>query len=436
MFWSSSIKAFTADYSGGRAPIILVGTHADMVDDQTAKDRFNEARAIIQMDLITCIKINNAIKMDLGKDQENDPEDLKELRKMILNCGLGIADEKVPARWIDLQNALEKERQGSEKLVSFSRLQTLNKSMDVPLENEEDLRRFLEHLHTRGQLLYFPENLPTDFIILDPSLLIQFLNKIMRTSDNKYTNREARIVDKSNQDGMVSKEFILEAAQVLLQDRQEKYSEQLVTMLQRLKITYQYRLKQNADPIFIFPSLLPDYKNEETLAPKEKGPKLKISCTHQGLDVPVPVGFYHHLLVTILTEVDGVNLLDVENKPQIFKTHACFQYLSSAVLIDIYWENSAIYVHINNYSSKKNLTDIKLDVLIRNVERSIKLTMDIYRQTKVTFFLGIECPEHKNCFLSVAKLRNDDEDFCCKRHHVSTSDLIPKGKNPVVQVIT
>ena len=99
-FWVSTIKTFTTDNGGGRAPIILVGTRSDEVDKDKIKVKFSEVKKVIQIQNVNCIAINNAAEIDITKSQDHDPEDLKELREMILNCGLGIADEKLPARWM------------------------------------------------------------------------------------------------------------------------------------------------------------------------------------------------------------------------------------------------------------------------------------------------------------------------------------------------
>lgn len=434
MFWASSIKTFTSDTNGGRAPIILVGTHGDLVDDQTAEQKFNEARKIIGMELVNCIKINNTVEADFSKSQNEDPNDLQELRRLVLNCGLGIADESVPARWIDLQNALgEKRRQGS-KIISFTTLQDINKTMDIPVEHEESLHNFLEHLHCRGQLLYFPTktqaDLSNNIIILEPNVLVELFNKIMRTADSKCVFQSPTIIDKSNRNGIVSWDFLKECALTLLEGDEQNSASELLKMLEHLKIIYLLPIQTEC----ILPSLLPDRTDRITEEPRERGPKLKIAFKVNQVDrstVPVPVGFYNHLVVSMLTEIEGISLFEEEDTPQIYKTHACLQYSQTeAILTDVYWKEYAVFVHVNNYSTDKSLAETDLNSFIIDIEKVIKLTLDIYRQSNICHFLGIECYEHEDTFLSVEKLRRDGKAMCSKRHMVTDGIWSPTKESP------
>jgi len=424
-FWVSTIKTFTTDNGGGRAPIILVGTRSDEVDKDKIKVKFSEVKKVIQIQNVNCIAINNAAEIDITKSQDHDPEDLKELREMILNCGLGIADEKLPARWIDLNIALDKKRSTGTTMISFEDLQKMDERIDVSLGDDESIKSFLEHFHCRGQLMYFPEDGKSDLILLEPTLLVKFLNKLMRTTESKDVSQAAANHDQSNQDGMVSKEYILQAAKELVPSG---HVHKLPGILKRLKIVYEYKANAGDIPFYILPGLLPQFEPGTSESPCEKGPKLKITFSENHLNSGVPIGFFHHLLVAIMTDIEGVNIMEVEQKLQIYKTFACLQYLHIAVLVDISWERDVIYVHINSFASDVQLKDKGLDGFVRNIEKCIRTTMDIYRHTNAAYFLGVECPQHQDCYLDMKKLRESGKDMCKNRHLVVEGTVLPAGK--------
>ena len=419
MFWGTSIQTFALGKNGGRAPIILVGTRADKVNDDIVRRKFDEARTIIDMD-VHGIAINNASKIQLGLGCNYDPKDLQELRRMVLNCGLGIADESVPAPWIGLENAIEQE---SGQLKTFKDIQELNASMVCPLQNEHSLRIFLEHMHSRGQLLYFPENTPDDLIILDPNLLIVFLNTLMRTFVHEQRSYGLALVDKKNRDGMVSKAYMMEAAEHALSTADPQNATQLLRMIIRLKIAFPYKHNRGRNPIYILPNMLPDHKDIECADAVEKGPKLQIRFHASCVTSWIPLGFYHQVLLAILSDVQNVSLSTIQGLPQIFKTKACLQYFNKFVLIDISWDNNTIYVDINNYSTHVSLSDLGVHEFILGLERALKTTREMYRNEENKMFLGIECPQHRNCFLDVQKIRTDGEEMCERRHCVDIADL-------------
>ena len=422
-FWTSTIKTFTSDNGRGRAPIILVGTHADMVDESEAKKQFKEVKTCIQIQNINCIAINNAIETE----HHHDPEDLEELREMILNCGLGIADEKVPARWIDLNIALDNQRWKGTALMSFADLKKLDETLDVALADDESIKSFLEHLHCRGQLMYFPEDGKSDLILLEPNILVKFLNRLMRTIESKDVDQSTCNNDWINIDGMASNEYIVNVAKEIVPVDEIEHVHKLPGILKRLKIVYECSTNEDDEPIYILPGLLPQFEPEPGTCeqPIEKGPKLKLAFSQSRLDSAVPLGFYHHFLVAILTDLDGATLVEHENKLQIFRTHACVQYRDTAVVIDLFWENDAIFIHINNFSEDVQLTDIGLDDLVKRIETCVRTTMDIYRHTNAAHFLGVECPQHQDCYLDLKKLRQSGKAMCKKRHTVNECAVLP-----------
>ncbi|XP_052819911.1 uncharacterized protein LOC128245722 [Mya arenaria] len=415
-FWTSSISAFTSDESNGRAPIVLVGTHGDKISDEDAQKKFKEVRAAINMERVECLKIDNTL------NAEYSPSDLEDLRNTLLELGLGISDEWVPAKWLDLEDALHQQKVGGKHVLNFEELQKINRDIDFPLENDECLKSFLDHLHCRGQLMYFPENLPHDLVILNPVVLAKFLNALMRfdhAEKQKTTN-----VDATNMNGIVSEEFISQTAGILFEKEKIVANvEALKKMLINLKIMLSFTQEELGGTKYILPSLLSDKAPiTSSKPPKEKAPKIKIGFQKSFL----PPGFYHLLLVSLVTEVDDVSVSTVEDHPQLYCLGASLYLKYETVLIEIYWENSNIFIELNNYSIMRSLRDMKVETFVENVELAVQKTLAIYRQSSVGYIVSIECPDHRDVFVSLAKLRAKDEVMCPGMHALSLEYIVKK----------
>jgi len=413
-FWASSIKTFTSDENGGRAPIILVGTHGDMVDNATAKARFTEAKEIIGLDMVIWVKVNNT---------KSDDEDIIELRNAILEVGLGIADELVPARWMELEDAINKEKQNKD-VLHFQDLKHINATMDFQVQDEDGLKAFLEHGHCRGRWMYFPgdeDDDDMDLIILKPVPLVKFLNSLMRSS--LVSEQNTVNIDTSNANGIVEKEFLNTAATILLKKENiDADIERLTHVLMKLKIIIKYKYEETNKIVYIMPSLLPIQPRPLSQSPpREQVPKLKIAFEGNFL----PLGFFHLFMVALVTDVADVQISTVENNPQIFGLHGNLYLKHETILVDIYWERSSIIIDIQNYSKKHSLKDMKIDRLIDDIDSVIQNTLDVYRQNAVNYTMSLKCPtctDDKDNYLSLRKLLQKDEVMCAARHECVTMD--------------
>jgi len=425
-FWASSIKTFTSDENGGRAPIILVGTHGDMVDDETAKIRFDEAKKIIEMDMVIWVKVNNSTSGDV---------DITELRNAILEVGLGIADEPVPARWMELEHAINIEKQNGKDVIHFHDLKRLNTNLDFPVE-DEGLKAFLEHGHCRGRWMYFPGGVDDDdrdLIILKPVALAKFLNSLMRSS--LVAEQNAVNIDTTNANGIVDEEFLTTAATILFKKEQIVADiEGLTKVLIRLKILMKYTNEVTHKTVFIMPSLLPVQATPAPQStPKERFPKLKIAFEGNFL----PVGFFHLFLAAVVTDVADIRISTIENTPQIFGLNGTLYLEHEAILVDIRWDRSSIIIEVQNYSNKHSLKDTNVSRLIYDdIDSVIQNTLEVYRQ-KANYTLSIKCPnctDAEDNYLSLHLLSQKDEVLCAARHAVTMNDINNKHQFSILTV--
>ncbi|WAR15537.1 hypothetical protein MAR_005642 [Mya arenaria] len=205
-FWTSSISAFTSDESNGRAPIVLVGTHGDKISDEDAQKKFKEVRAAINMERVECLKIDNTL------NAEYSPSDLEDLRNTLLELGLGISDEWVPAKWLDLEDALHQQKVGGKhrddpelsnepspkqlaRLAKFLRKEdstSLGRLVDLNTASIEQVRN--DHIDTSMQLLQILLKWKGRMVRRTPTL--QLLVKILtRTGDYEVGDIKGALLD-------------------------------------------------------------------------------------------------------------------------------------------------------------------------------------------------------------------------------------------------
>lgn len=432
-FWGSSVKAFTCDEKGGRAPVILVGTHGDMVNDSEAEYKFKDARDLLKMDRVEYLKINNI--SPIGETLSKEPEDLKQLRDKILELGLGIADEKVQARWIDLEYILYKRKKKfpNKRIISFEKLQEINQTMDYPIQETESIKNFLEYMHYRGQVLFFPEAKHVERLIaLEPVIVAKFLNALMRSSPDLRQKRSN--IDTSNQKGIISKDFIFKTVAEILKneeiDSDDDTIESILSMMESLKIIFHYqnREKEPATVMYILPSLLSAKifePNDGDSEPVESAPRLMIRFLN---DDHLPPGFYYIFLTTLLTKLPDVSITREEGELQMFNLYVCLNLQKHKdILLEIYWESSKIFIDMKNYSDEVSLNDVNIFEFIKHVKVAVQNTLDTYRYYKIDYYFGAQCPKANPkgtiCYLNVQTLEEDGKARCKKKHVVKADDL-------------
>ncbi|XP_060553653.1 uncharacterized protein LOC132714750 [Ruditapes philippinarum] len=407
MFWISSIKAFTSDIKGGRAPVLVVGTYIDKVKLKAVKknrdpekiisQKFDEVREILKMSEIECIAINNA---------DPDTSDLVALKNRILELGLGVIDEEIPAQWIDLEHRIQEQKIRGTAIMTFSDLKVLDEDMDVPMKDNARLEAFLGHQHNRGHLIYFLHDDLRDLIILEPDVLAKFLNNLMRSRDSDDQRGLKQHTSMYNHNGIINRNYVTETAKMMTENVEMKDNvDKLLNMLIHLSVIRPYQL-ENGDERFLLPCLLPHRSVNQLRIECKKKRNLQVVFPNNHM----PPTFYHILVGGLLDEWNPVQR-NVD-APEIYNLYACFQLGRETHQMEIYWKESRIYIDLLNYSTRETLTADKIFKILEIVEKRIEQIFRVYRHTNKNYEIRISCPKHKDSFASVSTLRNDGEAMC------------------------
>ncbi|XP_053389817.1 uncharacterized protein LOC123543435 [Mercenaria mercenaria] len=169
-FWIESIHYLV----GPEPPVILVGTHSDMLDgDELAKIQAKDE----YFDKVRCLFDSTEMIYHIqSEDFAVDNNDVSEaeydrLLQTIVLKGLDmVKSSEIPGRWIVLEKRLNSERH--RKIITFSKVTEVNDENEYPLEGDEELKLFLHYHHEKGSLLYFDEEPISQHIVLDPKYLV------------------------------------------------------------------------------------------------------------------------------------------------------------------------------------------------------------------------------------------------------------------------
>ena len=407
MFWMSSIRAFTSDINGGNAPVIIVGTHIDKVKENAVKKRmnpeevinekFHNVREILKMSEVECIPINNA---------EPDESDLVALRNRILELGLGVIDEEIPAQWIDLERRIQEQKLKGTVIMTFSDLKQLDDEMDIPMKDTARIEAFLGHQHNRGHLIHFLHPNLKDLIILEPDVLAKFLNNLMRSRDRKNQRGIQHSTPIYNHNGIINQKYVTEIAQMMTEYPGIKDNvDNLLNMLIHLSVIRPYKC-QNNDTRYLLPCLLPDRpeKDVSTASNATKSFQLVFPNNH------LPPPFYHILVGGLLNEWKLIE--KAVDTPEIYNLYACFQLDIETRQIQIYWKNSCVYIDIQNYSKTKELTTEKIFEVLDIIQKRTVEIFRVYRHTNTSYDIKVRCPQHKYSYVSFSGLKKNKEAMC------------------------
>ncbi|KAL4222704.1 hypothetical protein ACF0H5_018745 [Mactra antiquata] len=425
-FWMSSIKAYTTDSKGGTSPIMVVGTHKDKLEppqnctiDEMIRTKFHEIQDILKMTDVECIAIDNT---------KPDPDDLQAIRDRVLELGLGVIDEKIPAQWIELERkVLEQKMDKGKYIITFDELKDLDKGNDMPMKDDDRLEAFLGHQHCRGQLIHFPHEDLKNVIILYPDVLATFLNSLMR--DKEIMNRMGK--GSYNRDGVINQMYIDKALDELKISEFQKMRKFLTDMLIHLNIIHGFQ--SHSDKVqYILPCLLPC---------RSKGNEMETEETKIFRIVfpnnTMPSAFFYILLSGLLKRWKLLECKDGE--PELYNFYACFYLEVTTVHMEVYWSQSYITVCIKNFSRKKTWTDIDLAKIVDTFTECITNIMQVYRHIGTHHVIKVQCPKHKESFVSLQQLRVDGEAMCfSKSHSVTLEEVLnleqcEKDKYPIIK---
>ena len=192
--WMDLIHSLKTDFqSDGLSypPVILVGTHADCVDDpRQAIESVVEEKCSSVFDEYTYLPhIADCLPIDNTKSGKSaDQEEISELRKKILELADKMPHTKreIPLQWHRVEKEIRQPVWQKQKYLQKESFRKDIVSHHCTFESEDDFDELVYFLHGRGTIVYHEYDKKKDgLIVLNPQWLINVLCEIIKVKPDK-----------------------------------------------------------------------------------------------------------------------------------------------------------------------------------------------------------------------------------------------------------
>ncbi|XP_053382036.1 uncharacterized protein LOC128549418 [Mercenaria mercenaria] len=185
-FWLNSIHEFCSSTECKGPPVILVGTHADKLKQETKDAAVDKFFYTIRRSLYDKATYCHLIYEDFAVDNSiNDDQQIELLRQKIVNTAKNLPywEKLIPANWITLEHIIVNLKDEGLKVLYKDRLYDMNRTLPVPIETENGVELFLKFHHESGNILYYRDENLINSIVIDPQWLIDAFKSLI-TSRN------------------------------------------------------------------------------------------------------------------------------------------------------------------------------------------------------------------------------------------------------------
>ncbi|XP_060082117.1 uncharacterized protein LOC132561407 [Ylistrum balloti] len=212
-FWLKFIATYSCHMTEiYRPPIILVGTHLDLINKENDKDSVISKvnQALLNNPEITQIYKKHVFKFLTVDNTVENGDSYEILWGYITEAAQYQSHwgQLLPGNWIALEREIMRLKV-RRKVMTFEEIRIIGESLTVPLDDGE-VKAMLEYLHMMRSILCFNMDLPNAKLILDPQWMVQAFRKIVTVDKffDKVHGKNHPLLKAYQQTGKLTVEFI------------------------------------------------------------------------------------------------------------------------------------------------------------------------------------------------------------------------------------
>ncbi|XP_076083275.1 uncharacterized protein LOC143054232 [Mytilus galloprovincialis] len=278
--WINSVLTYCSKSADKMPRIVFAATHSDSFsedekkkqainfkDELTKKFSSHQLRDHIMYDRVFFINATNAADLDIDR---------------LTDTLVGIAfqqstwGQQMPIVWVPLDLQLSDMRTNGVTLITKARLYEINKSNNEFSLSERRLEDFLLVQNSIGKLLYFNEPALRNFIVIQPSAMVNILRAFITDIMFWPKNRHIRdILESLSSTGVLKKTDLFTLwsqpafKDILTDDRTKEYVVQVLLHLDILVEPKRYTDKDTTADLFLVPCIVkskipPEMQNTAT----------------------------------------------------------------------------------------------------------------------------------------------------------------------------
>ncbi|XP_033724891.1 uncharacterized protein LOC117314905 [Pecten maximus] len=211
-FWLKFIATYSCQTTDVyRPPIILVGTHLDLIENSENLVVSKVNRALRNNPETAQIYQKHVFKFVTVDNTKDDKSDSYEVLWSSINAAAQYQShwgQLLPGNWIALEREIMRLKV-RRKVMTFEEIRMIGESLTVPLD-EGEVKAMLEYLHMMRSILCFNMDLPKAKMILDPQWMVQAFRKIVTVEKffDKIHGQKHPLLKAYQQTGKLTMEFI------------------------------------------------------------------------------------------------------------------------------------------------------------------------------------------------------------------------------------
>lgn len=282
-------------------PVILVGTHADLVKDNPCgkmayllDNVSNTVEAFSEHILEETFVVDNTRS---GQEHDNEDPQIISLRNKILEVGecMPHTKKKVPLKWLQLEDIVEGRARNGENYITRQEFKTDIFDEICPSESADDFDALLLFLHDRGSVIYHDcTNDRDSLVVLNPRWLTNVLRQIItfekQTKDEPGRIRKFR--SKLESDGILDKELLDHSCESL---GVTNIKESLLFIMKKFNLLCQLDC-QDGNSMYLVPCMLTSQRHDVMTSNIPANPAL--APVYITFDTRyVPIGLFSRLIV-------------------------------------------------------------------------------------------------------------------------------------------
>ncbi|XP_062593287.1 uncharacterized protein LOC134254780 [Saccostrea cucullata] len=320
-FWAKNIH----QYSSKKAPIILVGTHAEEKTEEEKGEFFREIWKTLETKDKSLQRHLDKKKMFAIGFHENESIDKIKLSIIEIVQKLDHWGEKLPHSWAMFENFFQEKKHL--KIIKKGALFDFNEALpnDITLATDEDINTMLQYFHDVKEILYFHQKFLERVIILDVQWFADAFKNII--TDKNHAKEDlleyASVWDKFNVTGELN-DTLLSAIWKMNNNEFMEHKDDIMLYMEKLGLLAKVDNKKWYVPCM--------NKKQFPMNAFTSYPASSILCF--TFDI-LPAGIFHRLVAScmqipwsIVTEKTGE-----KEQPCIYQTAAVFLYRDHNVLV-------------------------------------------------------------------------------------------------------